>query len=103
MSILNSKPHKAALQVLNNVEMANSIMREAHFSAMAALWNNPDATPQEILAELGPKAAEVFQLSAALVQFLMTIDPTFVPQVPPLPFTIHEDGTVTIDEDPPPP
>lgn len=71
-----------------------------------ALWSDSQGvTPEEKIAALGTDAAEVFYLSAAMVQFLTTIFTgrrddllTIIQEkLGTLPeFTINEDGTVSL-------
>lgn len=71
------------------------------------LWStNGGVTPVDRIAALGINAAELFESSSSLVQFLLEVigdkDPDMVAQiqqrVATIPaFTAHEDGTVTLD------
>jgi hypothetical protein len=61
-------------------------------------WQHPRATPQEIAAELGADAKEVFELHAKIGAFLAEINPEAI--APGLAvvgqFTYNADGTVTV-------
>lgn len=97
---------RATTQIKNRTaRLAETIIREWEH-AFDALWNNPRATPEEVLAELSTDAAEAFELSGATVQFLATILPgrmddewaRLQAKIAAKPVTtVHEDGTVTID------
>jgi hypothetical protein len=113
MSILkqnHSDPVSPALRATTQIKnrtarLAETIIREWEHG-FDALWNNPQVTPAEVLAELGTDAAEVFELSAATVQFMAAIlsgrlDEKLaaiqakIAEKPAT--TVHEDGSVTID------
>jgi phosphoglycolate phosphatase-like HAD superfamily hydrolase len=114
MSVLNSQniqdptPAKTrqALQIKRGVAQLAEHLIISWNQSFDKLWNNPRATPAELLEELGTDAAEVFQLSAATVQFLATILTgrrqaeldlilAKVQSIPP--FTVHQDGSITLD------
>lgn len=89
----------AALEILATIPRTGAAMLEGHRSCFGLLWSNPNATPAEILAELGTDAAAVFQRGADLVEFLITkgiasMDPA--EYTPPQAYTAHQDGTVTL-------
>lgn len=97
---------RATTQIKNRTaRLAEHIIREwGH--AFDALWNNPRATPEEVLAELGTDAAEAFELSGETVKFMAAILPdrmdaewaSIQAKIAAKPATtVHEDGTVTID------
>ncbi len=62
------------------------------------LWSNEDLTAG-ILAELGTDAAELFALSSATITFLESLKAGSTTSTLALvrPFTVHQDGTVTVD------
>jgi hypothetical protein len=62
-----------------------------------AVWSAPN--PAEVLAAMGPQAAELFTRSAQLRAFLESQQPgsTSIPSAAKIkPVTIHPDGTVTL-------
>lgn len=62
------------------------------------IWHNKQATPQQVLNEFGTKGAVLFANHEAAVQLILSIDPTALKAseyIPPLPYTINSDGTVT--------
>lgn len=106
-------PEKTAAEKIADslIETMNAEVKhrvEIHKQIFDVVWHDERATPQQILAALGTKAKLLFQVSAANKAHLQTLATTvgktlndFLPaeyQTPPLPFTIHNDGTVTIDE-----
>lgn len=82
MSILgqnHSDPVSPALRATTQIKnrtarLAETIIREWEHS-WDAIWNNPAATPEEVLAELGTDAGEAFELSGAIVVLMSTILP----------------------------
>lgn len=74
-------------------------MVETQINTFDLVWRNTYATPQEILNELGGDAAELFQHAAALVQCILTVNPTALTEAqwkPPVTVTPNPDGTVTL-------
>ena len=113
MSILKQKHSdhvspalRATTEIKNRTaRLAETIIREWEHG-FDALWNHHLVTPEEILAELGTDAAEVFELSAATVQFMAAILPGRLDEewtriqakVAAKPATtVQDDGSVTID------
>ncbi len=64
-----------------------------------SLWHNPKATPAEQLAVRGNRAVAGFQLHAAAVALCQQagIQYDYTKLVPPLEYTAHQDGTITLD------
>ena len=99
---------RASTQIKNRTaRLAEHVIREWQHG-FDALWHNPQATPAEVLEQLDTDAAEVFELSAATVQFLTNILSDRSPEdwqrisekVAALPELIkHDDGTITIAVD----
>jgi hypothetical protein len=65
------------------------------------VWNNPDATPDQIVATMGTGAAAHFNAATALQTLLNTIAPGVNTFTPPRAVTINADGTVTLAAAPP--
>jgi len=64
---------------------------------LQTVWEAP--SPAEVLAAMGPQAAELFTRSAQLRAFLESQQPgsTNIPEAAKIkPVTIHPDGTVTL-------
>jgi hypothetical protein len=97
---------RIATRIINQTAQAATQLVRQWEQGFDALWNNPNATPAEILVEMGTDAAEVFQLSTATAQLMAAILPDTLPDdwariqaklaAKPA-VTAHEDGTVTID------
>ena len=93
-------PKMAALKIQRLGEQNFQILLRAWENAMQTLWGNPDKTAG-ILAALGTDAARQFQLSSATVAYLETLSEGCTAKGLALitrQFTIHQDGTVTLNE-----
>lgn len=69
-----------------------------HKNGFDMVWNNTNATPQEILNVFGTNAYKLFEASFAVQQLITEIKPDYAPLVPPRTYTINQDGTVVVDE-----
>lgn len=97
---------RIATRIINQTgRSAEQLIRQWERS-FDALYNNPQATPEEILEAMGTDAAEVFELSAAMVGMMTAILPGKLDEewariqakIAAKPATTaHEDGTVTVD------
>ena len=75
-----------------------SKMLRQHQQLWDLLWNNPSGlTAQEVLDEYGSDAAQFFIISQGIQTMLVQAMTGYVPIVPPFPYVINPDGTVTID------
>lgn len=93
-----------ARQIIQTMTQGAEALLAAHQRAYHMLWKSADATPARILEEMGKRAAEAFVRGGDTVGFLLgqhTGRPIAQMQAsdyqPPVPYTIHEDGTVTLD------
>jgi hypothetical protein len=73
-------------------------MKQEHARIFNMLWNNPKATPQEILDQYGVDAAALFSFSSEIQTMAKAIDPGYVPLVSPYEYTINPDGTITVGD-----
>ena len=73
-------------------------MKQEHARIFNILWNNPKATPQEILDQYGVDAAALFSFSLQIQTIAKAIDPGYVRLVSPYEYTINPDGTVTVGD-----
>lgn len=107
MSILNKdlndfrpEPAKAAARdLLMTTQHTFRMMTHAFNDGARKFWQNNDgATPEQIAAELGTDAVEVFQLHFKLGTLLGEVDPSSVQDGLSLVgnFTMNEDGTVIV-------
>jgi hypothetical protein len=110
MSILdniNSQPtpaEVAAKQIVSQARQSFNGMARSFNDGSRNFWNNPrGATPTEIASALGTDAREVFELHYALGQLIASVKPEAIAEGLSLigQFTMNEDGTVTIIEQPP--
>ena len=94
-----------AAQIKRSISATGEQLYHNWISSFDALWNNNQVSAEEIISALGTDAAEVFYLSAAMVEFMTTVftgrrDDLLAgiqARLATLPeFTINEDGTVTI-------
>lgn len=91
-----------AEQEARNLALKNKtgldMLKKSLEDSFNALWNNPNATPQEILNVFGTDAYKLFKTSRDTILFIKSIDPEYVYPVSPKQFTINSDGSVTIIE-----
>lgn len=113
MTILNqthsdpiSPAVRGATRIKRGISRLTTCMLQEWERSFDLLWNNPNATPAEILVELGTDAAEALELSAETIIFMETILPDRLDdewariqaKIAAKPATTsNEDGTVTID------
>lgn len=71
-------------------------MKMQHAQAFNRVWNNPNFTPAEIITAFGPDALALFRLSGGIQNILAGADPEYARLVPPVDFTVNDDGTVTV-------
>jgi hypothetical protein len=89
----------AAAAIREQVQRTWRTMVLGQIDIFAKVWKSGDYTPQEVLDELGTDAAQLFQLGAANVTTILTIDPTALAEPdwkPPHEVTLNPDGTVTV-------
>jgi hypothetical protein len=72
-------------------------LEETTKATFDCIWHNPDATPAEMLAGMGTKAVENFTRHHAAVLALRAAGKdTSAYDTPPLAYTAHDDGTITL-------
>lgn len=88
--------HLLALQDMANQQM--SVLKQVCVSSFRQFWHGP-VSPELSLAKMGTKAAQWFAQHARTVTYLLQSGETLDPSdyTPPQAFTIHEDGTITLD------
>lgn len=68
---------------------------------MNRFWENHELTPQEVSDALGTDAYSLFLYGNAMSTLIMTVNPSETRlKVPKNAFTINQDGTVTISDQP---
>lgn len=91
---------------IEKIQMANTqclnVMKATAKNTFDLFWNNPRKTAQEICDQFNTDASKAFDLHAGLQQLIYAIDNTWVPLTPLVPYTVNENGSVTINYPPPP-
>ena len=82
----------------SNASLQNT---KANFEeTLRRFWENAEFTPQEQFNYYGNQAYKLFEESNKVIAFIRTYEPEYFPAVNIKPYTINEDGTVTILPDP---
>ena len=84
----------------SNASVENLIIN--HTTGFSLVWDNPKATPAEVFGVLGSQGAKAFANSYATQLLIKQLKPDYELLVPPAPYTINEDGTVTVHPVPEP-
>ena len=94
---------RAAREILQRMTQAGVDFVNAQQWCFERLWKSSDATPQQILAKIGPRALEVFQRGGDAITFILGVHngrpiATMEPEeyTPPSSYTVHGDGTITL-------
>jgi hypothetical protein len=74
------------------------VMKETARVVFHLLWHSTDKTPQEVCDMMGTDAAKGFEAHAKLQELIYLIDPTWVPLVPPVGYSLQQDGSVLIGQ-----
>jgi hypothetical protein len=107
MNILNQQINqpKPDIQMVKNrllrqTKNAYDQLLSAYNNGASMFWNNPNYSPAEICGAFGTDAVELFSLHSKIGALLEEITPgsTAEAHAMMLPFTINEDGSVTISE-----
>jgi hypothetical protein len=74
-------------------------LKETAIREFKSFWHNTQATPEEQLAIMGNKAVGAFAAHQATITFLLGqgIQMNTEDYLPPVAFTMHQDGTITIN------
>jgi hypothetical protein len=104
MSILSNRSEPshqkmAADSIKETAFITNKRLVRLFADGINLVWNNPKATPQQVCDELGTDAKEVFELHAALGQFLDSNSPNDLSELKSRigSYTLNSDGTVTVN------
>ncbi len=94
----NDPARVAAGQIVQSANFLWNQLPQKYLSAYKALWNNPEATPQQVVAALGTQAAMIFTRSAELAAFLTAAGVTRIPTGVPAgwSYAANPDGSVTL-------
>ena len=73
---------KAAKMVLTLGQQSAQALLNAYTVSYDAVWNNPAATPDKVVAALGVSAKAVFEHSVALAMFLASLGASVPTEAP---------------------
>lgn len=62
------------------------------------IWQNRNATPQEIFNAFGTDASKLFNAANETIKFIQTLKPDYKPPVVPFIYTVQKDGTVKVGD-----
>jgi hypothetical protein len=96
-----SAEKRAAREIIGMTKQVFEMMVSAFNRGSQTFWNNNDgATPQQIAAELGVDAREIFELHAQLGQLIATIKPDEITDGLSVvgEFEYNEDGSITVQD-----
>lgn len=105
---INTAPPSEVTAAQQIVDTANNVIPNLTGTLnelFASFYNNHEgATPQQIALALGPRAAAVFAVSAATVQYIVGVSQQLgrdhglldIVVNPPYNITVNSDGTVTL-------
>ena len=104
MPVLNPSAAQIAAQQVQNLSLSGfRSLQQFGQQGFNLIWNNANATPQEVMAALGTNAASVFALAAlnnATIASAAGIGGVTPPSMPSIPtgwtITPNNDGTVTV-------
>ena len=96
-----------ARQILRKVSEEAQRRLAVQQQVFAEVWRNPDASAADIFAEMGPEAVKFMQLGGVNVEHAATVaavnGQTLADVLdesdwlPPVPYTLNPDGTVTLN------
>lgn len=90
------------VQEVKNISQQNArlkeVMKNMHASIFNQIWNNPNATPQEIIDGFGADAIQLFIFSSGIQQMLAGAEADYEPLVPPYEHTISQEGVITVGD-----
>lgn len=104
MGILNTSPQTpaqlTATRITNDIRRAYNQMIQVFNTSSRLIWNNTQASPEEMFTAFGTDAAQLFVMSGAIITLANTVAGVSLPSpVPPnYSFTINNDGSVTLSQ-----
>lgn len=90
------KQREAAYQIELKMRALYDNMLATFTEIFTTVWANPNLTPQQVMDAMGDRAAQMFAMAQLCVATLNGAVPNSVDGTPPLPFTVNNDGTVTV-------
>ena len=98
-----AKQHAQSIQ--NNIAKVAKFCVDMHQQIYKELWQSSNATPQEILDEIGTAGESVFLRGGDLVQFLLGANSgrpicqmDSSEYQPPVQYTVNPDKSITLDQ-----
>jgi hypothetical protein len=106
MPVLNPTPAQVAAQQVQNLSLSGfRNLQQFGQQGFNLIWNNKNATPQEVIAALGTNAAAVFGLATlnnSTIASAATIGGAPAPTMPSIPagytVTFNADGSATVTQ-----
>jgi len=93
------EPQPTALdRIVDENTRCLSVMKDTARAVFQLLWHSTDKTPQQVCDMMNTDAAQGFLAHSKLQELIYLIDPTWVPLVPPVSYTVNQNGTVKIGE-----
>lgn len=99
MALLKSRAEKSVDEILAGIERTTNQLLTAHREGFRRVWNDPVLTPDEVVAQMGPRGTGIMGTAWGLVQLLLQIDPNIMSPDQYLPrrgLIFHDDGSVTL-------
>ena len=97
MPLVNQPPQITALAQIKSLStQLLGQMKMVAKTQFDLVWNNKDKTAQEVLDMFGVEAGLAMDAHYDLQMLILSIDNTWVPLVPPLPYVRNEDGTIVV-------
>lgn len=84
--------------IVQNSDSAMQMLKNSVISSFNLVWFSEDATPQEMFDAFGTKARDLFNISYQAQLFLKAVDDSWEMLVPPKPYTINDNGSVTVND-----
>ena len=89
--LVKKKKNQISILSMNLLTM----IREQHAQIFKLVWDlDPTVTTQELMDAFGTEAVKLFILSGAVQNILVQSEVGYEPLVPPVPYTINQDGSV---------
>lgn len=99
MPLINARTIQTPIERIRNLSTALlSQMKQTAKIQFDLVWKNKDYTPQQVSDMLGVEAVAAMDAHYNLQVLIASVDPTWVPLVPPLGYTRNQDGTITVQQ-----
>lgn len=85
-------------QINRSVSLSLAYAKVEHSAVFNLIWNNSNATPEQIFVALGNNAGNLVIAFQKVSNLIKSLDPTYIILEAPKKFTINKDGSVTIIE-----